>query len=627
MALVCPSCGAQNDDAADMCFTCGRGLHGLTQGTVIGSRYEILASLGKGGMGMVYKAHDRELDETVALKVLRGELAQSAEMAKRFRSEIKLARKVRHPNVCAIHEYGQDGSRQFIAMEYIEGSDLKQELRQRGGLPPHEAYDVAIQLAEGLQAVHSVGVIHRDLKTPNIMRDGRGVLRLMDFGIAKQYGAQTTAATATGQIVGTPEYMSPEQCRGEPIDSRSDLYALGVVIFEIFTGDVPFRGETPLATLFKHLQDPPPLEVPNRKTPPALVPILKKLLAKSREERYSSAREVADALRAARALLPPPSLPSTRRGAPTVALPRPMLPEPDTTPLPTPVPTAIPTHTTTPIAMASIAHPAPTPGATQASASRRWPSAAVWALATGLVALGAFGATMMLRPGASTDVASAPPATSSATAPQVTPPAVPPATNLSSPRPEPLARPLLVTPAARAQLAYPDPAHATTRFRWNAVPGATAYHFVLLSRPLVDERVTESSVELGGLPVGSYAWRVAGVDRDGRDGAFSEVFQFTVARSAEASRAVAPPASMPSTPAPVAEAPGILRLAIRPYAEVSIDGRIVGTTPMKPLTLTAGVHSIVLSNPGFHPLTRRVTIEAGKTASLEIDLTFEAFPK
>jgi serine/threonine protein kinase len=131
-----------------MCFTCGRGLSGLTQDSVIASRYEILQPLGRGGMGMVYKAHDRELDETVALKVLRSDLGRSEDMARRFRSEIKLARKVRHPNVCAIHEYGQDGHIQFIAMEYIEGTDLRQEIRTRG-LSPAEAFQVAIQISEG----------------------------------------------------------------------------------------------------------------------------------------------------------------------------------------------------------------------------------------------------------------------------------------------------------------------------------------------------------------------------------------------------------------------------------------------------------------------------------------------
>src|SRR5688500_1911501 len=139
----------------------------VTEGTILAGRYEILAPLGKGGMGMVYKARDRELDEIVALKVLRPEIARSGDMARRFRSEIKIARKIRHRNVCGIHEFGQDGHLQFIAMELIEGVDFKKVLQERGALPIAEAYDVSIQIAKGLQAIHDAGIVHRDLKTPN----------------------------------------------------------------------------------------------------------------------------------------------------------------------------------------------------------------------------------------------------------------------------------------------------------------------------------------------------------------------------------------------------------------------------------------------------------------------------
>jgi len=299
--MICPSCRAENDPAADACFTCGRALGALTQGSVIANRYEILSPLGRGGMGMVYKAHDRMLEETVAIKVLRSEFARTQEMAKRFRHEIKLARRVSHRNVCRIHEYGEDGPLRYISMEYLEGTDLKQELREKGPPPPEEAFDVTIQVAEGLQAIHDVGIIHRDLKTPNLMRDGRGVVRLMDFGIAKE-GNDTGALTSTGQVMGTPEYMSPEQCRGERIDFRSDIYALGIVNYEIFTGQVPFHGDTPVATIFKHIQDPVPLSggVAAR-IPPSAVPILRKALAKDRIGRYDTASDMAKALRQARA--------------------------------------------------------------------------------------------------------------------------------------------------------------------------------------------------------------------------------------------------------------------------------------------------------------------------------------
>ena len=294
----------------------------VQRGSVIAGRYEILETLGKGGMGMVYKAHDRVLDETVAIKVLMAHVASEPDMERRFRSEIKLARKVRHRNVCGIHEYGEDGGLRFISMEFIEGVDLRHSLT-RGGAPlPEEAFEISTQLAQGLQAIHDAGIIHRDLKTPNIMRDARGHVRLMDFGIAKQAGETLGAAvTAQGMIVGTPEYMSPEQARGEKVDFRSDIYALGVVIFEIFTGQVPFRAETPIATIFKHLQDAPPID--DARLPEPLKAVLRKALAKNPDERYASAAEMVTALTEARrqTLAGGHPLPAARRASPAAPAP------------------------------------------------------------------------------------------------------------------------------------------------------------------------------------------------------------------------------------------------------------------------------------------------------------------
>jgi serine/threonine protein kinase len=298
--LVCTACQSQNQETAETCFKCGQSLFVVTQGALLAGRYEILEPLGKGGMGMVYKARDRELDEIVALKVLRPEIARSGDMARRFRSEIKLARKIRHRNVCGIHEFGQDGHLQFIAMELIQGVDFKKVLKERGTLPLAEAYDVTIQIAKGLQAIHDAGIVHRDLKTPNLMRDSQGIVRLMDFGIAKDVAA-AGGETVTGQIVGTPEYMSPEQARGQRVDQRSDIYALGVVVWELFTGDVPFRGDSPLATLYKQIQDPLPLQGPlGSALPGPLKPVLEKALAKEPQDRYQSVREFAEAVRSAR---------------------------------------------------------------------------------------------------------------------------------------------------------------------------------------------------------------------------------------------------------------------------------------------------------------------------------------
>lgn len=301
--MICPACNAANDDDADACFTCGRALGALTQGSIIANRYEVLKPLGKGGMGMVYKAHDRMLEESVAIKVLRAEYFNNKEMAQRFREEIKIARKVSHRNVCRIHEYGEDGTMRFISMELVEGDDLKQLARSRGGLLPiEETFDLAIQITDGLQAIHDVGIVHRDLKSSNIMLDSRGLVRLMDFGIAKVAGTDRTGGglTSTGQIMGTPEYMSPEQCLGDKIDYRSDIYSLGAVIYEMFTGQVPFRGDTPVATLFKHIQDPVPFEGPVAgRIPLAAVAVLRRALAKDRAERFDKSAGMADALREA----------------------------------------------------------------------------------------------------------------------------------------------------------------------------------------------------------------------------------------------------------------------------------------------------------------------------------------
>jgi serine/threonine-protein kinase len=321
---ICPSCRAENDETASACFTCGKALSTLVKGAVLASRYQILSPLGKGGMGIVYKAHDRELDEAVALKVLRGDLEAGQEMARRFRSEIKLARKVRHRNVCAIHEFGQEAGLLFIAMELIDGQDLKHVLLRQGPFAPAHAYDLAAQIADGLQAIHDEGIIHRDLKTTNVMVDERGVVRLMDFGIAKQWQAHSEAGlTGTGQVVGTPEYMSPEQVQGQSLDFRSDIYSLGIVVFELFTGHVPFRGDTPAATILKHLREPPPLSGPSASALPTdVVPVLRKALAKNPADRFPKAKLMAQALRQAGARYGPVSTAVPTPTA-TIALPAP----------------------------------------------------------------------------------------------------------------------------------------------------------------------------------------------------------------------------------------------------------------------------------------------------------------
>jgi len=297
--VLCPTCHNEAG-IAEVCTVCGRPLF-LAAGQVLSARYEILSLLGSGGMGTVYRAHDRILDETVALKVLRLDLARSAPMARRFRSEIKLARKVSHRNVCRIYDYGEDGRHVYISMEFVDGDELRHRVRQRG-LPVEEGFDVAVQLTKGLQAVHDVGIIHRDLKSSNVMIDRKGLVRLMDFGIAKRWIADgQITGTAVGEIMGTPEYMSPEQARGHPVDFRGDIYSLGVVLYELFTGQLPFEGATKVETLFLQIEEAPPLSgAKASRLPRAIIPILKRALAKDPADRFASARGMTEALRLAR---------------------------------------------------------------------------------------------------------------------------------------------------------------------------------------------------------------------------------------------------------------------------------------------------------------------------------------
>lgn len=307
--MICLGCLHDNHPAAAVCFNCGKPLWMLTRGSFVGGRYEVLSVLGHGGMGIVYKAQDRILDEPIALKVLRPEVAPTEELAIRFHSEIKLARRVRHRNVCAIHEYGEEGPLRYIAMEFVGGTNLRELVRTLGPLAPEEAYDVALQVLDGLGAVHDLGIIHRDLKAANIMRDDQGVIRLMDFGLASVRRASEAPATMTINLSGTPEYMSPEQVRGEHGDFQSDIYALGIILFEILTGELPFRGTCLLATMQKQLSEPPPLEGPRAALLPApLVPVLRKALAKDPLERYATTRGMVKALRLARGTGVPPAV-------------------------------------------------------------------------------------------------------------------------------------------------------------------------------------------------------------------------------------------------------------------------------------------------------------------------------
>ncbi len=257
-------------------------------------RYELREQLGSGSMGIVYKAYDRELDEIVVLKIMPEHFARDSEALARFRNEAKAARKLAHPNICRIHDIGEESGRKHISMEYVAGGDLRQYLRDRGGkLPQKEAIAIAREVALALAHAHEEGVLHRDIKAANIMLTGSGRVKLSDFGIASLLQAANRsvgASDASTSVIGTPLYMSPEQFDGEYLTKASDLYSFGVLLYEMLSGSPPFtRG----SIAYHHRFTPPP-PIPN--VPASLWAVIEKLLSKKAAQRYQSAEEVIAAL-------------------------------------------------------------------------------------------------------------------------------------------------------------------------------------------------------------------------------------------------------------------------------------------------------------------------------------------
>src|SRR6202140_1175298 len=225
----------------------------LQPGVLFGGRYEILGVLGQGGMGAVYKARDRELDRLIALKVIRPELATDPAILLRFKQELILSRNITHKNVVRIYDLGEAEGIRFISMEYVDGEDLRTLLHRHGKFSPKEAIAIVEQVSRALDTAHSEGVIHRDLKPQNIMRDKNGRIVVMDFGLARSLGE--TGLTQTGAIVGTLEYMSPEQALGATLDQRSDIFSGGLIFYELLTGRAPYEADTAIASLMKRTRE------------------------------------------------------------------------------------------------------------------------------------------------------------------------------------------------------------------------------------------------------------------------------------------------------------------------------------------------------------------------------------
>jgi serine/threonine protein kinase len=629
--MNCPSCREANRDDAEACFTCGRSLHALTLGTVLAERYEILLPLGQGGMGTVYKARDRVLEEEVAIKVLRPDVARDPLLARRFRSEIKLARRVTHRNVCRIHEYGEDGPLRYISMEFIDGVDLRTIL-QSTSLDGTEAFGVALQVALGLHAVHDIGIIHRDLKSSNVMIDAKGVARLLDFGIAKEAGSDTTGFTVAGKLFGTPEYMSPEHARGSDVDFRSDIYSLGCLIYEIFTRRVPFHGENAAATIVKHLQEPPAF---GSLIPDSLAPVLRKALSKSPAERYTNVGQLIDALDQARR-----TYAATQRPAPVVAdqsLTRPIHDSErppaswgstygsvwrrtgDGRMVPAPQPFALGAAAAS--SLTRLIRAAPT-------VYRRWR----WAMPVLLLLAVVAGRQVLSRPLERTALNSGAPAPQSSPLASVPPtdavfaqPSAPGRGETATPVPPPLSAPAKAGNASRAitpaSLANVGPG-AAIQARPSAAPSGPAS----VPSPKPDSAsspkpTAASSAKTASPQPSTPAWTLVAAPRS----APSATGTAPVAGPSGDRTAVASAAA--STEAVKPGAVGTLKLVITPESSVVVDDGAIGPITTRELPLAAGPHAVRVLHPDYEPLQRKVTIREGAVTTLVLDLAEKGIRK
>ncbi len=327
--MKCPKCKGDNPANTRYCGSCGFPLFApnrmpsaktltletpvleLERGTVFADRYEIIEELGKGGMGRVYRVLDKKINEEVALKLIKPEIADNRTI-ERFGNELKMARRISHKNICRMYHISEESGTHYITMEYVPGETLKGMIRMTKQLSVGTAVNIAKQVCEGLAEAHRLGVVHRDLKPQNIMIDKQGSARIMDFGIARSLESDGT--TRPGVMIGTPEYMSPEQTEFREVDARSDIYSLGIILFEMLTGRPPFEGETPISVAMKHKSQKPPHPAKfNAQIPAHLSQIILTCLEKDREHRYQSADQLLAELKATEEGLPTTERVITRR--------------------------------------------------------------------------------------------------------------------------------------------------------------------------------------------------------------------------------------------------------------------------------------------------------------------------
>jgi serine/threonine protein kinase len=318
---TCDACGFENAEPGKPCALCGASEiveatsdfstiaapptpPGATAsarveaGHVFGERYRVLSLLGSGGMGQVFRVADQTSGETLALKVLRPLDSDDSDRVRRFQREIQVLTRIRHPAVLRILDWGTSPTGLFFVTELVDGEDLKLAIRKRGPWPAAEAAALGATLADALAAAHAQGVIHRDVKPNNVMLARDGSVRLLDFGLARGSGIDVTTLTRTGTMLGTPGYMSPEQFDAHGVDERSDLYSLGVVLFEVLTGRLPFGGQTPIAVALAHKTQTPPLPRSLRPGVPAWIEhVVMRCLEKEPEKRYANAPELSAELR------------------------------------------------------------------------------------------------------------------------------------------------------------------------------------------------------------------------------------------------------------------------------------------------------------------------------------------